>query len=159
MRKPTMLAVAALVTYSLVAGAAGAQAASKSKPKPVKKHTRTMSFSYTAGPTTHTFVGLGSAQGCLGATANCFQVDALRDEKYLSISSTDTTGRPVGVSLWPNTGSSGVSTETFVCGAAKNLRVALRSSFNISADTVSLDPSCAGAALQGTIKVTLSNLP
>jgi hypothetical protein len=157
MRKTTVVTFAALAAYSLVVGSVAAQAASK--PRPVKKHTRSMTFAYTAGPTTHTAVGLGGVQGCIGALANCFQVDSTRDEKYMSISSTDTTGRSIGLSLYPHTGSNGTGVETFFCGSTKNLRIAGNSSFDLSADTISLDPACAGAGLKGTIIVTLSNLP
>jgi hypothetical protein len=157
MRKIATGAVASLALCSLITGAAGAQAANKARP--VKKHTRTFTFTYTAGPTTHSFAGVGSTQGCIGAAANCFAVDVAKDEKYLTLSSTDATGRPVGLSMWPDTGTTGISTETFVCGGGKNLSVAPRSTFTLSADTVSVDPSCAGAAPKGTIVVKLSNLP
>lgn len=98
-------------------------------------------------------------QGCVGAAANGFAVDVAKDEKYLTITSTDATGRPVGLSMWPDTGTSGISTETFLCGSGKNIAISPRSAFTLSADTVSVDPSCAGAAPKGTIVVKLSHLP
>lgn len=156
MRRMTV-ATAVLIAATLAGTAVNAEAASK--PRPVKKHSRSVTLTYKPGPTTHSAVGVGSVQGCLGAVANCLNFDTAKDEKYLTITSTDASGRPVGLSMFPNTGTNGVSTETFVCGSTKNAPIAPKSSWTIAADTASADPSCPGVATQGTITVTLSNLP
>lgn len=147
-----------LVVVGLVATAATASAAPKPKTVP-KKQTRTLTLAYSfAGATTHTAVGLGSVQGC-GPTPNCLSFSTTKNEKYISISTKDAAGQSVGVSIYPDTGTNGVSTETFYCASAQSADIAPASAWTLAADTLTVDPACPGLATQGTVTIILSNRP
>lgn len=152
--------IAAVMCLAVIGAGGVADAASKGKPPKPRKHTRTLTLVYNpAGPTSHAMTGVGSVQGCVGAIANCLAFAPTKDEKYMTITAADALGGRVGVSLYPDTGGSGVSTETFICGSTKNLPIAPRSAWNLAADTVSADVACPGLASQGTVTIILSNLP
>lgn len=152
-RKAAVLVVVGLVTTTATASAAA-------KPKTVpKKQTRTLTLAYSfAGATTHTAVGLGSVQGC-GPTPNCLSFSTAKDEKYISISTKDASGQSVGVSIYPDSGSSGVSTETVYCASVQSGHIAPASAWTLTADTLTVDPACPGLATQGTVTIILSNRP
>jgi hypothetical protein len=141
----------------VLASAAAATAAPKSKTHP-KKHTRTLSLAYSPGPTSHAAGGLGSAQVCPGALANCLTFTTARDEKYISLIATDDAGRPVGVS-WYATAVGAVNSEFYACGSARNVDIAKGTDFSLAVDTVAADPSCPGVASTGSVTVVLSNTP
>lgn len=101
----------------------------------------------------------GSVQGCLVAITNCLTFTTAKDEKYLTVTSVDASGRPVGISLYPNTGVNGASTETFICGSAKDFPIPPKSDWNLAADTLTADVACPGVASRGTVTIVLSNLP
>jgi hypothetical protein len=150
---------AVLAVVALTATAGGASAATKPKSAP-KKHSRTLTLTYTsAGVTTHSLTGVGSMQSCPPAGFNnCLTFSTGRDEKYISISAKDGTGQPVGISFYPG-GGSGVSTESFVCGSATNVDIASGTDWSLSPDSATVDPACPGVATQGTVTVVLSNRP
>jgi hypothetical protein len=151
------------VTVTLASAAA---AAPKKAPKKVPRQTQTLSFDYTASQSTHTAVGLGSGQLCVGDPApaqlvSCFDIVPAAWAKYMTIAATDKSGKAAPMSLWGKSGQQvdANGAETFVCGTVRNAPVAKGDAWSISVDVVSAEPSCPGPATTGTITVTLSNLP
>lgn len=149
-------ALCAAVTVAAVVATTGSAFANGA----AHKHRRTQVLTYDYAPSTAEHSGLpmgGSFQGCTAA-GGCFNFTTPSWARYMSVQATDQTNRKVPVSLWPDTGGSGLSTETFICGSVKNATATRNSKWNLSVDVVSVDPGCPGIATAGTVKVTFSNM-
>lgn len=134
-----------------------ADTATASSHRPVvKKHVRTLTLTYTGSAAVHT-VGSGAAGYCHGATTACLVFDTYADERYITISSTDAAGRPVGLTL--NPANQTVTKERFFCGATADSRVTPNQSWRLQITTLSLDAACPAAATKGSFTVRISNLP
>jgi len=144
----TAVALAAGVVGAAQAGAASGHGARKVK---------TFTFNYAASTSEHAGTPLGgSLQACFTSSA-CMQLTLPSWARYTTVTSADASGRPTPISMFPNTGKSGLATETFVCGSAKNLPGLGNTSWNLSVDAVSSDPGCPSVATTGTVKITVSN--
>ena len=161
-------AAVALSVAAAVCLAGTANAATKHKAKVVRK-TQTFSLSYYVAGSESVHTNFGTfLQGCAGLASGpagslglpCLTLDTPSWAKFMTVKADDASGRPTPMEFAES--ASGVdtnATETFVCGAEKDMVSSPGSSWTISVDALSIDPSCVGPATTGTITVTVSNLP
>lgn len=165
-RRRAVVAVACVLVSLVTFGSANATThKAKPKPKPVPKRTVSFQFSYLASETVHSSIGPGG-QLCgpydtgLAQSQQCFSVTAPSWGRYMTITSSDATGRPAPLVLYPAaTGVNAMSTETFLCGGVKDSSVSGNDAWTISVARISADASCPGPATEGTFTVTISNKP
>ena len=123
-----------------------------------KKIVRHASFDYQGGcavdVSNPAVTGTASPGTCV--VGEHYDITRQAGEKYLTISVTDQTGRPVGGEIWISDGTgTGDATNQPVCGELKNYRMG-QASYSLDLNT-SVAPACPGAATSGSIAVTYSS--
>lgn len=162
MRARVLRVAAAMAVICLITGGV-ADAATKKKParKPVRK-TVVLHYSYNASESAHP-VGQLCVYGQVAGQppfVPCYDINPPSWARYMSIKSSDVSGRATPLSLFAQTtGIDTQSQETYFCGGTHNTRVAPGDAWSLSVDVVSADAACPGPALMGTVTITLSNLP
>lgn len=152
------LVAAVVATVALVPATAEAAA----RPKAPKKHVRTVTFDYHAGPVLNV-EGVASGAVCSfnGVdTATCEQIALKADEYYVKITAADTTGQPVGLQWYAGV----LPTLQDDGGAANAERFCTTKSTRLKKPksiVVFVGPNAPSCPVQttGKVTVTLSNLP
>jgi hypothetical protein len=153
--RPSHRVLGGAVVATLVLGSAvGAEAAAK---KPVK-HTRTVKVAYTGGCGIVVNV---AGSGASAAPGNCvlggtYDVTPNKGEKYVTLTVSDATGRPVGGEIWTVSNGTSSQNQPF-CGGVKDF--ILTGGVTVDLNTPALDSTCPGGATQGTLTIAYSNLP
>jgi hypothetical protein len=146
----------AIVGCAVLAAAApaGASTPKKAPPKKPVKHTRTVTMSYTGACGAHVVdVADGTAAPACPPGTNP-ALSSNPGEKYMSITVTDGSGRPVHAELW-----SGASELPDFCGSVHNYALKDGDPSDMTWDAASVDPGCPSTATSGTITIIYSNLP
>lgn len=137
---------------------------SKAKPKKPVRHIRVVTFSYRGGCS----LNLGDSSlveftgddpSACQAAGTAFTISPVSGEKYVSVTVTDKSGRPLHGEIWLSGGAASATDAPF-CGSISDYAgLQPGSNYPLTLDAVSTDPSCASAATEGTVTITYSNLP
>lgn len=156
--------IRAIVALSMTAVALASVMEPATAARKPTKHVRVITLAYqgscalTASPSGHPgdYYGGATPENVCESAGNGSTFSTRRDERYIKVEVTDITGQRASVSIFPPSVYDGNTIE--VCGMLKQARTYPSTQYNVYPE-VYASPACSGAAIKGTIKITLSNLP
>ena len=156
--------VVGLTVIGAVAVAVSAPSEASTKTKHAKKpakHTRVETLTYAAPCAVHAANGDGTHPSATAILPVCLTSGlpristAPKIEPYVSLTVTDTTGRPVHGEIWTQAGNGDAQYIGF-CGTLRPTSIP-PGAYIVSIDSVSIDPTCPSVGTSGTIAVKYTN--
>ena len=147
-----------LMIVGLVVGSVATAEAGKKKPKRVE---RTVQLEYTA-PSPGISGVVGACMAVLGVPGTaCIDTPLGSTDLFVKVAITDATGQPTNFDLAQETNADQPGLEIFASGCGETPdAIAITPGVALRVTVTAIGgPTCPGVATQGTIDITLSNLP